>query len=96
MPLQKNEELGTNHDGSKNEEYCCYCYKDGAFTMACTMDQMIDHCAQFVDEFNKDADFHYTKEECRSEYEIIFPDIEALGGAISLYKSVYLRFGLLD
>ena len=31
MPLQKNEELGTNHDGSKNEEYCCYCYKDGAF-----------------------------------------------------------------
>ena len=27
MPLQKNEELGTNHDGSKNEEYCCYCYK---------------------------------------------------------------------
>ena len=21
MPLQKNEELGTNHDGSKNEEY---------------------------------------------------------------------------
>ena len=44
MPLQKNEELGTNHDGSKNEEYCCYCYKDGAFTMACTMDQMIDHC----------------------------------------------------
>ena len=35
MPLQKNEELGTNHDGSKNEEYCCYCYKDGAFTMDC-------------------------------------------------------------
>ena len=28
MPLQKNEELGTNHDGSKNEEYCCYCYKE--------------------------------------------------------------------
>ncbi|MFQ7087973.1 MAG: zinc ribbon domain-containing protein, partial [Bacteroides sp.] len=39
MPLQKNEELGTNHDGSKNEEYFCYCYKDGAFTMDCTMDQ---------------------------------------------------------
>ncbi len=25
MPLQK------------NEEYCCYCYKDGAFTMNCTI-----------------------------------------------------------
>ena len=32
MPLQKNEELGTNHDGSKNEEYCCYCYKDFHYT----------------------------------------------------------------
>ena len=58
MPLQKNEELGTNHDGSKNEEYCCYCYKDGAFTMDCTMDQMIDHCAQFVDEFNRFGTFY--------------------------------------
>ena len=72
MPLQKNEEFGTNHDGSKNEEYCCYCYKDGAFTMDCTMDQMIDHCAQFVDEFNKDADFSLYERGGRSEYEIYF------------------------
>ena len=76
MPLQKNEELGTNHDGSKNEEYCCYCYKDGAFTMDCTMDQMIDHCAQFVDEFNKDADFHYTKEEAVANMKLFFPTLK--------------------
>ena len=31
MPLT-DEVLGTNADGSKNEEYCIYCYKDGAFT----------------------------------------------------------------
>ena len=31
MPLSP-EILGTNADGSKNEEYCIYCYKDGAFT----------------------------------------------------------------
>ena len=64
MPLQK------------NEEYCCYCYKDGAFTMDCTMDQMIDHCVQFVDEFNKDADFHYTKEEAVANMKLFFPTLK--------------------
>ena len=43
MPLQNQDELGTNSDGSRNEEYCCYCFKDGAFTMDCTMEQMIEH-----------------------------------------------------
>ena len=29
MPMQE-EQYGTNQDGSKNDTYCCYCYKDGA------------------------------------------------------------------
>lgn len=29
MPLTE-EILGTNADGIKNEDYCIYCYKDGA------------------------------------------------------------------
>ena len=52
MPLT-NEMLGTNADGSPNEDYCIYCYKDGKFTHDMTMEQMIDHCAQFTDEINK-------------------------------------------
>ena len=44
--------LGTNADGSKNEDYCMYCYKDGKFLQECTMDEMIEHCSQFVDEVN--------------------------------------------
>jgi len=32
MPMQKNEDFGTNTDGSKNEEYCHFCYKEGRFT----------------------------------------------------------------
>ena len=52
MPLT-DEILGTNADGSKNEDYCIYCYKDGKFLQDCTMDEMIEHCAQFVDEVNK-------------------------------------------
>lgn len=31
MPLDNEEMLGTEKDGSKNHEYCKYCYADGAF-----------------------------------------------------------------
>jgi hypothetical protein len=32
MPLDSNEILGTEKDGSRNQEYCKYCYQGGAFT----------------------------------------------------------------
>lgn len=33
MPLRHDpNQGGTNKDGSKNNEYCSFCYKDGAFT----------------------------------------------------------------
>ncbi len=31
MPLNDTALLGTEKDGAKNQEYCTYCYKDGAF-----------------------------------------------------------------
>ena len=43
MPMQKDEDFGTNADGSKNEECCHFCYKDGKFTEPdITMEQKID------------------------------------------------------
>ena len=50
MPLTKDEECGHNADGSINFDYCQYCFEDGKFLQECTMEEMIDHCAQFVDE----------------------------------------------
>lgn len=45
MPLEANGEMfGTNADGSKNEEYCKYCFEDGAYKQECTMDEMIEFC----------------------------------------------------
>ena len=76
MPLQKNEEFGTNHDGSKNEEYCCYCYKDGAFTRVPIDGWKMLPIHPFVDEFNKDADFHYTKEEAVANMKLFFPTLK--------------------
>lgn len=32
MPLDGPELRGTEKDGSKNSEYCKFCYQDGAFT----------------------------------------------------------------
>lgn len=31
MPLDNREWLGTEKDGSKNHEYCRYCYQEGSF-----------------------------------------------------------------
>ena len=72
MPLNA-ENLGTNSDGSKNEEYCMYCYKDGKFTNDCTMEEMIEFCAQFVDEVNKNMEKPMTKEDYKDMMRQYFP-----------------------
>jgi len=75
MPLN-DEVLGTNADGSKNEEYCMYCYKDGKFTNDCTMDEMIEFCAQFVDEVNKNMPKPMTKDEYKQMMRQYFPTLK--------------------
>lgn len=72
MPLTQ-EILGTKADGSKNEDYCIYCYRDGKFMQDCTMEEMIEHCAQFVDEVNKHMPKPMTKEEYKQMMRVFFP-----------------------
>ena len=72
MPLTE-EVLGTNADGSKNEDYCMYCYKDGKFLQDCTMEEMIEHCTQFIDEVNKNMPKPMTKEEYKQMMQGFFP-----------------------
>ena len=72
MPLTQ-EVLGTNADGSMNEDYCMYCYKDGRFLQECTMDEMIEHCSQFIDEVNKQMPKPMTKEEYKQIMRGFFP-----------------------
>ena len=31
MPITQREQLGTNKNGSLNQNYCMYCYKNGSF-----------------------------------------------------------------
>ena len=75
MPLT-DEVLGTNADGSKNEEYCMYCYNDGKFLQDCTMEEMIEFCSQFVDEVNKNMPKPMTKDEYKGMMRQFFPTLK--------------------
>jgi hypothetical protein len=37
---------------------------------------MIDHCVQYLDEFNKDSEVKYTKEEAIKEMTKFFPQLK--------------------
>jgi len=72
MPLTDEVE-GTNADGSKNGEYCMYCYRDGEFTQDLTMEQMIEHCARFTDEINRESGRNLTAEQAKEQMRKFFP-----------------------
>ncbi|MBO4599672.1 MAG: GNAT family N-acetyltransferase [Bacteroidales bacterium] len=73
MPLTNNDDCGTNADGSINFDYCKYCYADGKFLQQFTMDEMVEHCSQFVDEVNKQMPKPMTKEEYKQMMRQFFP-----------------------
>lgn len=47
MPLNNKEELGTNKDGTMNDDYCKYCYKDGEFIDDVSMEEYIEMCSKY-------------------------------------------------
>ena len=73
MPLTSAADCGTNADGSTNFDYCKFCYSDGRFQQDCTMNEMIEHCLQFVDEVNKNMPKPMTKDEYRQMMQNFFP-----------------------
>lgn len=49
MPMQKDEDFGTNADGGKNKEYCHFCFKDGKFTdEGITMEEKIEKLVEIA------------------------------------------------
>lgn len=73
MPLFSIENHGTNLDGSKVEDYCQYCFREGQFTSHCTMEEMIQLCSKYTKEWNKYTDRTYTKKEAVKEMRRQFP-----------------------
>lgn len=75
MPLS-DELLGTNADGSKNEDYCIYCYKGGEFTQNFNMSQMIEFCARYTDQMNEQAGWNMTPDQAKAQMRQFFPTLK--------------------
>lgn len=75
MPLGEGS-FGSNEDGPPPcREYCSYCYSGGRFAADVSMEQMIEHCLQYLDEFNKDSEKKYTVGEARAQMLGFFPTL---------------------
>ena len=79
MPLTE-DVLGINADGTKNEDYCIYCYKDGAFTGDFTMEQMVEYCSMFVEEYNKNTRQHLTACQYKDVLRQFYPTLKRWKG----------------
>lgn len=75
MPLS-DDCKGTNADGSPNEDYCSWCYKDGTFAQEMTMEQMIEHCAQFTNEINEWSGQNMTVEQVKEMLREFYPHLK--------------------
>ena len=70
MPIMSDDQLGNNKDGSINNDYCKYCYKDGEFIDKVTMEEYIDMCSQYGEQAGM------TNEEMKAHCEKIFPTLK--------------------
>ena len=65
------EEYGYNADGSRNTEYCIFCFPNGKFGKDETMEEMIESCIPF---WVNDGDAK-TPEEAREKKRKLFPTL---------------------
>lgn len=71
IPIENEEVIGTNKDGSKNDDYCIYCFKDGEFTDGIkTLDEYIEYSLQFAKEAGM------TEEQIRKHCKEVLPTLK--------------------
>jgi len=75
MPLT-DEVRGTNANGEKSEDYCIFCFKDGAFTGDFTMEEMAEYCSMFVDKYNENTGQHLTACEYKQVLLQFYPTLK--------------------
>ena len=75
MPLT-DECRGTNADGTPNVDYCLYCYKDGAFTGNFSMEEMVEFCSMYVDEYNKNTGKSLSRDEYKEVLRQFYPTLK--------------------
>ena len=70
MPMDDEKLFGTNKDGSKNSDYCIYCYKDGEFIDKVSMLEYIEMCVPFASQAGM------SEAEMRRYCENMFPTLK--------------------
>jgi len=70
MPMDDESLFGTNADGSKNPDYCKYCYEKGEFLQKVTMDEYIEMMVPFASQANMTGD--QMREYCTA----VFPTLK--------------------
>ena len=70
MPMQDDSLLGTDSDGSLNQDYCKYCYENGRFLQDVSMEEFIDMCSQFGEQAGM------TNEQMRDFCTKVFPTLK--------------------
>ena len=73
MPLT-DELFGTNVDGTKNEDYCMYCFNDGEFTSDMSMEEMMNFCIEKMVEVHPEMD----KNQVSAMMREVFPKLKRL------------------
>lgn len=63
-----------NADGSKNEDYCRYCYEKGKFKGDMTREEMIEFCIPHMVKANPNT----TEQEARESMQRFFYNIEKM------------------
>jgi hypothetical protein len=76
MPLENDGMKGTEKDGRGSEDYCMYCYADGAFTRDITMEDMIRTNIQFLDEWIRSTGIQMTEEEAIAQLRKYLPTLK--------------------
>jgi hypothetical protein len=72
MPLMDDGLYGTNADGTKIEDYCIYCFKDGEFTSDRSMDEMMSFCIDKMIEVHPEMD----RDEASAMMKEVFPKLK--------------------
>lgn len=70
MPINSKDLLGTEKDGTLNNDYCKYCYENGEFVDKVDLNKYIEMCSQFG------AQAGMTNEEMKNYCEKLFPTLK--------------------
>ena len=82
MPLSDPSLLGTEADGSPSEHHCKWCYANGDYLGACTMEDMVGICVANM----TGPDAPFTEDEARAYMEALLPTLDRWKGAASDWR----------